>query len=145
MYMLNPKTGILLVNIVFSYLVLFFVVLHSAGSYFMLPFIFKKNSGLLLEGYKPHIRTAVHLTVYNLIRLLTGMIHSFLYEHGLIQISVITSLQILGLLMTAYNYRMYKKKSQLTCHLIEGVFRVAGHLFLFIQVIIDANFRNLLS
>lgn len=133
-YQLLPLGPSQLASIVMSYITLFFVVFYSASAYYILPVFLMKKSKLLIEGYHRQFRTASYLNCLCMIRVVSGMIHSTLYQDSLTQITMLFAIQsiLLGLLL--YCRTLYLHKSLFTCHLMEAIFRAVLHVVLIIEV-----------
>lgn len=133
----QSKTDVL--NMVCCYTVLFIVLFYASAWFFILFRFPKAARTVVCDGFKVSVRTAVHSTCLYTLRVFTGAIHSRFSEHGTIQIAILTTVQIIILLLVILNRSIYKSKTYLACHVCEAIFRILLHISIFAELVFGYN------
>jgi hypothetical protein len=118
------------ITIITAHVTLFLVIFFASSSYLILPSFFPINSTMLLEGYRRFYKTGFYLIILNLLKVLSGYIHSALYKDNLSQILYLLIIQIFIFLLLLKNHSIFLLKSVFTCNLIQSIFRLLLHLVL---------------
>lgn len=136
-YQLIPigNTIVTYINLSVCFTVLFVVVFWSVAGYLILSEHLDKHRHLLFEGFTPSKKIVFYLSIVLILRVVNGAIHSLLYSNKILQISLLSAVQLVLISMTNINRRSYLTKTLFTMDIVDGVLRLALHSVLLLEVL----------
>lgn len=114
-----------------SLLTLFSVVFFASSAYLLLPRFL--NPSLLFDGFHHLPTTTLHFTLYSLLRVLCGSVHSLLFYYGIVQLSLLLAIQLANLSLLVINRKAYQRKTVLVFNFYEQVMRVVLQVVLILE------------
>lgn len=97
-----------------------------------------------MEEMNYSARTVMHLTLFLLVKFVSGGVHSLLYANQSLQISLLLALQVIMLGLIIFNRNLYLKKSLYCLGLFESLFRVSVNAVLLCEVL-QPNFTPIVE
>lgn len=123
------------VNMTISYTILFVGLIYSVASPWIFAYFNNRDTLVIMyDEFRVTRKTFLCQTIYLTMRFFSGSVHSLLYTHSLLQIILLTAIQIGNLTIWIIMRGQFIVKSRYAVRCSESCLRILLHLILIGEV-----------